>query len=320
MALARTSYSQIDAEAIDHFVKENKQEDLHLDFKRMGDKIDRSALAIALSGFANSDGGIVVWGVDARKDKASGVDAAQIKAPFKDARRLLSDLQSYTGDAVDPLVDGVEHKLILEDTDRGYLVTYVPASDSGPHMAKFSEYRYYKRSGDSFYRMEHYDLEDMFGRRPKPVLSLHARPHVRLTSPGVHEKTFSFRVVFGIENSGKGVAKYPCLSLSFASPYRHAQYGLDGNGRTGLPLIPTSRMDHATVFGGGADHVVYPGLVLEVTKLEAVDLRFAMHDLPEIQDLRVEYRIAAEGIAAVSDSYVLTSRDILELVKARDTD
>lgn len=29
-------------------------------------------------------------------------------------------------------------------------------------MAKLEEDRYYKRSGDSFYRMEHFDLEDMF--------------------------------------------------------------------------------------------------------------------------------------------------------------
>ena len=38
-------------------------------------------------------------------------------------------------------------------------------------MAKAGEDRYYKRSGASFYRMEHFDLEDMFGRRLKPKLN-----------------------------------------------------------------------------------------------------------------------------------------------------
>jgi hypothetical protein len=39
-------------------------------------------------------------------------------------------------------------------------------------MAKFGQDRYYKRSGDTFRRMEHFDLEDMFGRRPRPKLEL----------------------------------------------------------------------------------------------------------------------------------------------------
>jgi len=29
---------------------------------------------------------------------------------------------------------------------------------------------YFKRSTEGFYRLEHFDLEDLFGRRPKPAL------------------------------------------------------------------------------------------------------------------------------------------------------
>jgi hypothetical protein len=43
-------------------------------------------------------------------------------------------------------------------------------------MAKLGEQRYFKRSGDSFYRMEHFDLEDMFGRRQKPSLEIIVEP------------------------------------------------------------------------------------------------------------------------------------------------
>ena len=46
-------------------------------------------------------------------------------------------------------------------------------------MAKLGENRYYKRSGDSFYQMEHFDLEDMFGRRRKPKLKMSSDSYSR---------------------------------------------------------------------------------------------------------------------------------------------
>jgi hypothetical protein len=56
------------------------------------------------------------------------------------------------------------------------VATFVPETDGGPFMALFGEQRYYKRSGDSFYQMEHFDLEDMFGRRQKPNLEMIIEP------------------------------------------------------------------------------------------------------------------------------------------------
>ena len=42
-------------------------------------------------------------------------------------------------------------------------------------MAKLGEDRYYKRSGDSFRKMEHFDLEDMFG--PAAEATAHIENH-----------------------------------------------------------------------------------------------------------------------------------------------
>jgi len=57
---------------LSRLVEEEWQEDLLLEFKTIEGscapmaKPDRKNFAIALSGFANSDGGVIVWGVDAR--------------------------------------------------------------------------------------------------------------------------------------------------------------------------------------------------------------------------------------------------------------
>lgn len=59
-----------------------QSETLHLDFTTKHDSEtgaldldDRKGLSIALSGFANAEGGVLVWGVDCRK--VDGVDVAQ---------------------------------------------------------------------------------------------------------------------------------------------------------------------------------------------------------------------------------------------------
>ena len=43
-------------------------------------------------------------------------------------------------------------------------------------------------------------------------------------------------------------------------------YGIDGNRGFGLPQQPTE--PELIVFGGGADHVIYPGTLLKIAKLE----------------------------------------------------
>jgi hypothetical protein len=69
-------------------------------------------------------------------------------------------------------------------------------------MAKLGEDRYYKRSGDSFYRMEHFDLEDMFGRRQKPQLA------IILDSRPFNTDNNTIELHFGFRNSGRAVAKH----------------------------------------------------------------------------------------------------------------
>ncbi len=142
------------------FIHNGKQENLFLDFKTVSkatfSRDDRKTLAKALSGFANSSGGLVIWGIDARKND-DGIDCACGKKEIESLSLFMSRINQLTGELVNPIVEGVDHKQIVSESDKGFAVTLIPASNSGPHMAKGSEDRYYKRSGDSFYRMEHYN-------------------------------------------------------------------------------------------------------------------------------------------------------------------
>jgi predicted HTH transcriptional regulator len=67
-------FDLIDLEKIKEFVQDQQEEHLTLEFKTVSradltDKQDRRNFAKAISGFANSSGGTIVWGVEAKGNK-----------------------------------------------------------------------------------------------------------------------------------------------------------------------------------------------------------------------------------------------------------
>ncbi len=321
MADLGTFYESIDLEAIHRFVKQQSQEGINLEFKTVGNRRtfgpnDRQNLAKAISGFANAEGGIVVWGIRATRDH-EGVDAASEVQPIENVRRALSDLQSNTARATSPIADAVEHKAIREGAEEsGYLVTYVPATHGDPRMAKLGVDRYMKRSGDSFLKMEHFEVADMFGRRRRPQLSLFfdIQPSGKASGPG--GVSYDVDVILGIQNSGRGIARFPSIALATNSPYELHYYGLDGNRNTGLPkLVSRNLSASTTVFGGDANHVVHVDSVLEVTKVRT-EIRESRMAAP---DLVVKYRICAQDTVPVEGEQLITGRQLVAVIEASRT-
>jgi hypothetical protein len=81
---------------IDAFMVDAREEDLHLDFILVNDpclnKHDRRMFAKAVSGFANSDGGLIVGGIDARNN-ADGADCAQAKTWYFSSQAICSEAE-----------------------------------------------------------------------------------------------------------------------------------------------------------------------------------------------------------------------------------
>jgi hypothetical protein len=209
------AFDRLGAKEIAEFIRLGQEENLHLDFKTVSNanlrgNDDKRNLAKSLSGFANSSGGIIVWGVDARKN-AQGIDCASASAEIAPVRLFLSRLNELTGDAVSPIVDGIRHKAIETTGDRGFAATLVPESESGPYMAKLGEDRYYKRSGDSFYKMEHFDLEDMFGRRQKPRLQIDLN-NLLVPADNTQEE-----LRIKIQNVGRAIARHVGIFMRLES-------------------------------------------------------------------------------------------------------
>lgn len=304
-------FDAINDEMIQSWMGERKEENLTLEFKTvnsptMDNRDDRKNFAKALSGFANSSGGLLVWGVQATRNQ-DGIDCATGSSIIQPCASFLAKLNQREGECVFPVVDGVQHKAISIGGDSGYAATLIPESDSGPHMAKAGEDRYYKRSGDSFYRMEHYDIADMFGRRKRPQLSLGAR----IAQAGSCTKGgIPYRVVHVfllLENHGRGSAKSPYLATRIEPPHRFWEFGTDGNRSTGLPVIKWGGGRAHKIFGGSATDIIHPG---EQRDIDGIEVEYPA-DATEAPDIRIQYTVGAEDVPLVDGEFEIPGRALL---------
>lgn len=211
MERSREIYERIIAKgrlAIEDFILQRKSEELFLDFKRSSNdgndvrlsENDRNNLAKAISGFGNSEGGVIVWGVDCSKDK-DGADVAKCEVMINNPTRFASLLQGVISGCTIPPHSTVENHFIQEDNDKGFVVTLIPKSNFSPHQM-LPKKQYYIRAGSDFVPTPHDVLAGMFGRRPQSHVY-----HTYLLGVPEHEGN-GLKISFGIaiHNEGPGIA------------------------------------------------------------------------------------------------------------------
>jgi hypothetical protein len=201
--------------AIDDFIITRKVEELFIDFKRSADdgvaetlhQNDRNNFAKSISGFGNSEGGIVVWGVDCSKD-VDGADVAKAKHPIKNVDRFISLLQSAISGCTTPSHAQVENHPIKEKNKQsGFVITLIPKSNRAPHQA-ISNNQYYMRAGSSFVPVPHAVLSGMFGRRPQPkVYLMYSVVPAKISKTASEGAEVLCKVGFLIGNDGLGIAR-----------------------------------------------------------------------------------------------------------------
>jgi hypothetical protein len=159
--------------AISEMFADAKAEEAFLDFKRSTDQGkapkldpgDRKLLSRALSGFSNSDGGIIVWGIGS-SGGAQG-DLATISCPLEDCKRFAAQIDETVSWGTVPPVPGVRSIAIPSGIERqGFVATLIPASEVGPHQATEGK-QYLIRVGAGFQPVTHTVLAGMFGKRPQ---------------------------------------------------------------------------------------------------------------------------------------------------------
>ncbi len=128
-------FSKIDLNEIERFIEESQEEHITLEFKTVNHPIytdenredDKKNFSKVISGFANSSGGIVVWGIMA-KQNSSGQDVAKAKKPIKELTKFLNTLNRLEGNAY----RGINVFLLASlGFQQNYFLTYFQAKDIG---------------------------------------------------------------------------------------------------------------------------------------------------------------------------------------------
>jgi hypothetical protein len=205
------------AHFINHLFAERASEELFLEFKRSANDgqsnrlhdHDREHLKKAIGGFANSEGGVVVWGIDCSKSSNAGDVASSIR-PIENPARFVSWLEGAISACTVPPVTGVRSVVIPLGEGTGLAATYVPKSSHAPHQIAGAG-KYMIRAGSDFLPAPHGVVAGLFGRPPHPIVYTNF-----LVSPTkVVDDTVSASLGIMLVNNGQVVAEDLFASLLF---------------------------------------------------------------------------------------------------------
>ncbi|KYG02595.1 hypothetical protein BE21_54740 [Sorangium cellulosum] len=181
------------------------------------DQGDKSNFAKALSGFANTSGGVLILGLEARKDNDDIDQIVGIK-PIKELKKVESALRELESRVVERMVAGVEYLPIATAGDEGLIAVYIPQSERPPHRSQIDN-KFYLRAGGVFSAMPVSLIEDLFARRLRPALEFIIR------------KIGNDRLVVSLANRGKASARNPYVIFGLPNGIRQSGYELNGNTR-----------------------------------------------------------------------------------------
>lgn len=247
-------------DAIDEFILNQQTEELFLDFKQavsVGKNFttlhrdDRRNLAKAISGFGNSEGGVVIWGVECSRDIEVG-DVAKAKIKVKNVHRFLSWLENAISGCTIPSHNKVRNHIVsCDENGDGFIVTYIPRCEIAPLMTTTNS-SIYIRSGSNNVPAPYAVIAGMFGRRPQPNVELLAGnrniealenidedmlyPHSIDNPPKEYVKiSFAFQVL----NDSNVIARelyLSCRTLNTGSEYNKVRF-LNYNQMDSIPGI-----------------------------------------------------------------------------------
>lgn len=167
-------------DAIDEFLENRQTEELFLDFKQAASDgksmrtlhpNDRRNLGKAISAFGNSEGGVLIWGIECSRDVEIG-DVAKAKIKVRNVHRFLSWLENAISGCTIPSHNKVRNHIISCDKNGdGFLATYIPKSEIAPLMTTTGS-QIYIRSGSNNVPAPYAVVAGMFGKRPQPNIEL----------------------------------------------------------------------------------------------------------------------------------------------------
>jgi len=204
------------------------------------------ALAKTIAGFANAEGGLLVLGVKERAEKYKGTTvkirpgAVSPLPPTVSREMIENQMVALIQYPIQNIVIKVLHP--GQKSKKAIYLIDVPQSRLAPH--RVNESRYYQRYNFSTLEMKHFQIEDIFGRRQRPLVSASFGYQKRHTPDP--QRLHKYELVIKLSNQGRSMASYVGLDFEFpqeairdenSSPYKLQIDNSYSEIKTGMSLI-----------------------------------------------------------------------------------
>lgn len=252
----------INEDDIKQIISNKFEESIDLDFKKadsLGNTDGKKAeISKDVSSFANSAGGIIIYGIVEENHIASSLSFVNGNEYTKEW--LEQVIQSRIQRKIENLK--IFPVRIDDDIEKTIYVVKIPESPLAPHMA--SDKRFYKRYNFKSERMEEYEIRNLFNRKSKTKLSIHniitiSTPEVE--NEGEHNEIIYNSLGFQIENISRSIEKdykliiyintrgYHLKYNELAHPKPNISLSDDENGIISFPSISTIFPDEILTIG-----------------------------------------------------------------------
>lgn len=198
-------------------------EGLNLEFKLKEDssaptlsKGDKRSIAEAVSAYANSDGGVLIYGI--RSQRTTAGDVATELVPIAAIEQFLAEFRSVCALNINPAVPRMSLDFVSSGNGdgSGFLICSVERSDMRPHMSTAPNvHRYYRRSFEGNVPMTPSEVRDQILSIRDAILTpiLYKNNGGSFSNNrGIISGRTSIR--FYLRNSGRALCKNPFLRIS----------------------------------------------------------------------------------------------------------
>jgi hypothetical protein len=208
--------SNLNEFGIDYLISQEGLESFYIDYKESRfdglklHKDDRKNLAKAISGFANTSGGLIIWGIEEdRKNKKFN------QKPIQNPQKLANLFNESVSSLTQPAQTNVHSFPIILEDGYGYVVTEIPKYYMSPVQVIANidklQFRYYIRSGSSFVAANHDLLTGLYNRhRSSRIISFWSKSEEHQEN----DQLITYRVGFCLQNKGIGVLRDVWINFS----------------------------------------------------------------------------------------------------------
>lgn len=149
-------------ENIQKLIRTQVQESLNLDYKRSSSISNKARAEIAkdVSAFANSDGGLIIYGVEEKEHLPVRIDDGVEHETFN--REWLENVITSN---IAPRIEDIQISQIPLSDSHSIFAVKVPKSFRGPHQERLESKRYYRRFNFKSVPMEDYEVREAYNRR-----------------------------------------------------------------------------------------------------------------------------------------------------------